>query len=162
MKTPKKSIIVLGIILLAGTIQAQAPQSFKYQAIARDTQGNIIAEQEIGLRISILVETTGGGLVYAETHNVYSNQFGLINLLIGKGNVEYGVMSDISWGTNEHFVKIEMDVNGGEDYVTMGVSQLLSVPYALYAEESGTSASLSTGASTGSITGSNSSKLGSD
>ncbi len=116
---------------------AQAPQSFKYQAIARDVEGIIISNQNIGIRISILLGSAGGNALYTETHSVRSNQFGLINLEIGKGNIISGKISDISWGTNEYFVKIEMDVTGGDDYVIMGISQLLSVPYALYAERSG-------------------------
>ncbi len=134
----KKIIFIALISILSITFcNAQAPQSFKYQAIARDMYGDVIADQNIGLRISILAGRTEGDAVYSEKHQTRTNQFGLINLEIGKGNVESGDMSNIVWGTNEHFVKIELDANGGEDYVIMGVSQLLSVPYALYAETSG-------------------------
>ncbi|MCP4091345.1 MAG: collagen-like protein, partial [Gammaproteobacteria bacterium] len=118
----KKIFIVLTVCILAILSGlAQAPQSFKYQAIARGVEGNIVSNQNIGLRISILAESAEGVLVYAETHNVRSNQFGLINLEIGKGTKISGEISDISWGTNEHFVKIEIDISGGDDYVTMGV-----------------------------------------
>ncbi|MCP4088391.1 MAG: collagen-like protein, partial [Gammaproteobacteria bacterium] len=124
----KKLFSIVSVFVLASVMSfAQAPQSFKYQAIARDIEGNIISDKNIGLRISILLGSAGGVIVYSETHNVRSNQFGLINLEIGKGKIESGDMSVISWGTNEHFVKIEIDVSGGEDYFVMGVSQLLSV-----------------------------------
>ncbi|MCP4091259.1 MAG: collagen-like protein, partial [Gammaproteobacteria bacterium] len=118
------TLIFSVFIIIAGSVLAQAPQSFKYQAIARDVEGNIISNQNIGIRISILLGSAGGAALYTETHSVRSNLYGLINLEIGKGKIVSGKISDIIWGTNEHLDKIELAVSGGGDYVVMGVSQL--------------------------------------
>ncbi|MCD4681208.1 MAG: tail fiber domain-containing protein [Bacteroidales bacterium] len=130
----KKLTIVFGIILLAGSLLAQTPQSFKYQAIARDNLGNIIADQDVSMRISILEGSASGTAVYTEIHVPHTNQFGLFNLSIGQGTVIAGNLGNISWGTNTFFIKTEMDPAGGTTYALMGTSQLLSVPYALYSE----------------------------
>ncbi len=129
-------IVFLCIIFTALNF-AQAPQSFKYQAIARDVEGNVISDQQISLRISLLQESETGTAVYSETHELQTNQFGLINLEIGMGKNKSGEISSINWETGKYFVNVEIDVNGGSDFVSMGISQLLSVPYALFAESAG-------------------------
>jgi len=126
-------------ILSVSSSIAQVPQSFKYQAVARDIEGNVISDQQLSLRINLLQGSRSGQLVYSEIHNVKTNRFGLINIEIGKGKNKTGEISAINWGLSQYFVNIEIDINGGVDYVNIGVSQLLSVPYALYAEESGNS-----------------------
>ncbi len=131
----KKLTLTFGILMIiASTILAQAPQSFKYQAVARDNPGNIIAEQDVGLRISILAGGAAGTPVYVETHLPHTNLFGLFSINIGQGTVVSGNFSGISWGTNTYFIQTEMDPAGGTLYALMGTSQLLSVPYALYSE----------------------------
>jgi len=128
----------LALALLPGIlIIAQAPQAFKYQAIARDKAGNILINNDIGLRISMVEVNRDGIARYVETHEVKSNPFGMINLVIGEGRGEKGEFSDINWGEDSYFVKIEMDITGGTDYAEMGTSQLYAVPYALYAENAG-------------------------
>src|SRR6187431_700093 len=121
------------LLVLSFLSFSQAPQSFSYQAIARDVAGNGIANQNIGLRISILQGSITGTSVYTETHTVLTDANGVLNLAIGTGAVTAGTFSSINWGEGTYFVKIEMDVTGGTNYVLMGTSQLLSVPYALYA-----------------------------
>jgi len=111
----------------------QAPQSFSYQAIARDASGLGISNQNIGLRISILEGSTTGLSVYTETHLIKTDVNGVLNLAIGTGTATNGTFSTINWGAGTYFVQIEMDITGGTTYVLMGTSQLLSVPYALYA-----------------------------
>jgi uncharacterized protein (TIGR02145 family) len=112
---------------------SQVPQSFSYQAIARNASGNGIANQNIGLRISILQGSPTGSSVYTETHTALTDANGVLNLAIGTGAVTTGAFSTINWSQGAFFVQIEMDVTGGTTYVLMGTSQLLSVPYALYA-----------------------------
>jgi hypothetical protein len=130
----KKLIFSLSLMLLAISIFAQVPEAFKYQAIARDLSGNVIANQNISLRINILQGSSTGTSVYCETHSVTSNGMGLMNLEIGNGTYVSGSFSGITWGTSTYYIKIEMDATGGTSYVPMGTSQLLSVPYALYAK----------------------------
>ncbi len=87
----KKLLLFIGIFLLhASLILAQAPQSFKYQAIARDDLGSIIADQDVSLRISVLESSVSGTAVYVETHIVHTNQFGLLNIVIGNGTIVSG------------------------------------------------------------------------
>jgi hypothetical protein len=134
-----KKLIILSTIFLVFLIdiKAQAPHSFKYQAIARDNKGEIITNQILGMRISILQGEIEGSEIYVETHQVNSNKFGLINLEIGNGIIITGDFDSINWSTGPYFVKIEIDKTGGDNYKVLGISQLLSVPYALYAEKAG-------------------------
>ncbi len=134
-----KKLIILFIIILVfiTNTKAQAPHSFKYQAIARDNKGEIIASHILGMRITLLQGDATGGEIYVETHEANSNKFGLINLEIGNGTVISGDFNSIDWSKGPYFVKIEMDESGGDNYKVLGTSQLLSVPYALYAEKAG-------------------------
>jgi len=116
---------------------AQIPQSFKYQAVARDSTGSVIVNQSVTFRISILKGSTTGFAFYTETHAVNTNQFGLVNLEVGNGNTIFGVFANINWQDGSFFIQIEMDVNGGSNFQLMGTSQLLQVPYSLYSEVSG-------------------------
>ena len=127
-------LLSASIFLPFGQASAQAPQSFKYQAVVRDGSGEIIADQQVGLQVSILQSSTSGTPVYAETHTPTTNGFGLINLEIGKGTVVSGDFSGIDWGSDSYFIKIEIDATGGTSYTDMGTTQLLSVPYALHAK----------------------------
>ncbi|NVO21558.1 MAG: hypothetical protein HXX13_17790 [Bacteroidetes bacterium] len=132
MKTIFLTLVFL--VLHFAAIMAQSPSSFSYQAVARDATGSPIINKAISLRISILQGTVTGSEVYKETHTVTTNPFGLVNLAIGNGTLVNGSFTGISWGSNPYFVKVEMDTAGGSNYVFMGTSQLLSVPYALNAK----------------------------
>jgi hypothetical protein len=133
-----KKLVLLSVLLLACSLfYGQSPQAFKYQAVIRDTSGTVIADQLVSLRISIIKGTIEGEVVYSEIHNLSSNSLGLVNLAIGSGMVTQGVFSEIPWGEDSYFIKLELDSQGGEDYFYMGTSQLLAVPYALYAETAG-------------------------
>lgn len=132
-----KTYLLLSIAcFIAAILFAQPPQSFKYQAVARDAGGNLLSSQNVTFRISILQGSAGGTSVYSETHAVISNDFGLANLNIGVGTPVSGNFSTIGWGMNTFFIKVELDPLGGSAYQLMGTSQLLSVPYALYARNS--------------------------
>ena len=132
-----KKILAFIYLLLLLQLQSYAvvPEAIKYQAVARDNGGNILANKNIGIRLSILKGNISGAAVYIETHATTSNNLGLINLEIGKGTPVTGTMSAINWGNDNYFIKIEMDETGGSNYTLVGTSQLVSVPYALYAKE---------------------------
>jgi len=134
----KTLILILAFALMPGMILlSQTPQAFKYQAIARDEAGNILSMWDISLRISLIQEGDDGKAVYVETHRIQTNIYGLINLIIGEGDIVNGDFCSIKWGENRHYIKIEMDINAGENYKEAGTSQLYAVPYALYAEQAG-------------------------
>ncbi|MCW3083854.1 MAG: hypothetical protein JWP12_1220 [Bacteroidetes bacterium] len=134
-----KNLLTLVLLLVAATIFAQAPQRFNYQAVARNSSGFILANQAVGMQISLRQGTATGTIVYTETHAVTTNDLGLMNLSIGGGTVTAGTFSSIDWSAGPYFIEISMDVTGGTSYVIMGTQELLSVPYALYAANSGTS-----------------------
>jgi trimeric autotransporter adhesin len=131
MKTKKLLIIALVNFLISALVLAQAPGSFKYQAILRDASGDIKASTNANILIDILKDSSTGTNVYAETFTAKTNAFGLINLEIGNGTLVSGNFKTIDWSAGPYFVKISVD--GTE----MGISQLLSVPYALYATKAG-------------------------
>lgn len=112
---------------------AQAPQGFNYQAVARDSAGNILTAQNIGLKVSIVADSLGGTVVYSETHSAITDNFGVFTMQPGSGTPVTGAFPAIDWGSATHFIQIEMDPAGSTNYQLMGTSQLLSVPYALFA-----------------------------
>jgi hypothetical protein len=132
-----KKLLFLLFSIFTLSISAQAPQAFNYQGVARDNKGVALANQNISLRMSILSGSASGTAEYVETHSVTTDAYGLFTLAVGGGKVVSGNFSQITWSSNTKFLKVEMDANGGTNYVFMGTSQLLSVPYALYAEKSG-------------------------
>ncbi|HRN38352.1 MAG TPA: tail fiber domain-containing protein [Flavobacteriales bacterium] len=127
------SLLLVGALGLATSMQAQAPQKFNYQGIARNTSGQPLANQALGLRISILDGTTAQ---YVETHNATTNNFGLYDVQIGGGTVVSGTMGAVTWASGTKNIKVAIDPDGGTSYVDMGTTQLLSVPYALHAATS--------------------------
>ena len=129
----KKIYTLFLALIFAGSLMAQAPQSFKYQAVARDASGEVIADQKVGFQISILQGSESGIAIYTETHVDSTNQFGLITLEIGTGTTTDDFTA-IDWGNDTYFIQIEMDMTGGTTYEEYGTSQLLSVPYAMHAK----------------------------
>ena len=132
-------LFVLTTLLSIGITSAQSPDMFNYQAVARDDQGNVIANQSVGIKVSILQGSASGSVVYEEEHTVTTTEQGVVNLMIGDGSVLSGTFSDIDWKSGTYFLEIGMDETGGTSYSTMGTTQLVSVPYAKYADSSGTS-----------------------
>ncbi|MDG1159170.1 MAG: hypothetical protein P8N19_06730 [Flavobacteriales bacterium] len=118
---------------------AQTPQKISYQAVVRDADNQLVSNSNVGVRLSIIAQSIDGMPVYIETHDGQTNDNGLLTLLMGDGDVEEGVFEEIDWSEGPFFIKTEMDPNGGVDYSIEASSQLLSVPYALYAETSGSS-----------------------
>lgn len=136
MKTILK-IIVLGIFLYGlspVSVIANSPNLISYQTVIRDNSGNPIVNQTVRLRFTILKSSATGTIVYGEVHTPTTNEFGLVNISIGSGTVATGVFNNINWGSADHFIKIELDADGGTNYTVMGTQQLFSVPYALHAK----------------------------
>lgn len=116
---------------------AQAPQTFNYQGVARDNAGNTLVNQNIGVQFDLRETAANGTVVYSETHTATTNNFGLFNLQVGNGTPSLGTLASMDWSNGPFFLEVSLDATGGTNYQSMGVSQLLSVPYALYAETSG-------------------------
>lgn len=126
-------VFVLFVITISN-LRSQTPQKISYQCIVRNSNNNLIVNQSIGIRISIVENTFNGNPVYIERHNSTSNSNGLVSLEIGSGIVESGNFSLIDWSQNTYFIKSETDLSGGNNYSIIGTSQILSVPYALHAK----------------------------
>ena len=124
-----KHSLTLSFLFAAFFATAQAPQGMNYQAIYRNAQGAAIANQNVSVQFSILDGSVGGPAVYVENQAAQTNQFGLFNLSIGQGSPVSGSFAAINWGSGSKFLKAE--VNGS----LLGTTQLLSAPYALYAEK---------------------------
>lgn len=132
-----QKLITISLVLLLAIAQAfaQAPNGINYQSVVRDANGDILANQSVSLQLSILQGSSTGTLVYQETHSLTTNQYGLVNLEIGSGQVITGTnLAAVDWANGPMFLSIGLDVSGGANYTAMGTTQLLSVPYALYAE----------------------------
>ncbi len=116
------------------TNSAQAPELFNYQATLRDNNGQLLVSDDISIRISILQNSTDGTPVYSETHAATTTSQGIVNLKIGSGSGT-DEFSGINWSNGPYFLKVEIDTEKSGTYTELGVTQLLSVPYALYAEK---------------------------
>ena len=112
---------------------AQTSNAIPYQAVARNSSGNLLVNQNVRLRFSIHNETASGTIVYQENQSVTTNNLGLFTVNIGQGTATTGTFATINWGTGLKFTQVEIDVNGGTNYVDMGTQQMMSVPYAFYA-----------------------------
>ena len=133
-------LLVLTVLCSLNTAIAQAPQAIPYQGVARNASGNILSNQSIGLRLSIMDLIPAGTVVYSETHTTATTNLGLFNLNIGSGTPIVGTLAGVVWGVGAKFIKVEMDPAGGVSYIDMGTTQLNSVPYALFAGQSGSTA----------------------
>ena len=130
----KKIFLIIALFLFSAAAIAQPPKLFKYQGLARGSDGNPVSNTTIALRISIHQGIPTGTVVYKETHLPITNEFGSFSINIGGGTVVTGNFSTITWGRNIFFQEVEMDITGGTNFVSMGTSQYLSVPYALSAD----------------------------
>ncbi len=128
------SLLCISLIFTTLNSWAQVPQSFSYQAVVRDAQGNIIQNQNVAFQFSIIENSSTGNTVYRETQFATTNNLGLVILAIGNGTAQQGTFSGIQWGNATYFLKVELDITGGSNFIDMGTTQLLSVPYALHAQ----------------------------
>lgn len=128
----------LCFLLLNLVVKAQTPpNAFNYSAVARNAASQPIATTTIGIQITILKTSPTGASQYSENHFVNTDAFGLFNLVIGAGAVQSGSMATIDWSNDNYYLKVGMDATGGTNFLTMGTTQLLSVPYAMYAKSAG-------------------------
>jgi hypothetical protein len=131
----KKTLITLSILLsVVSSSFSQAPQQMSYQAVIRNSSGNLLALQSVGIRLSIIQGSELGAVVFSENHVVGTNANGLVSIIIGTGNPLGGAIANINWASGPYFIKTETDVDGGTNYTLTETTQLQSVPYALHAE----------------------------
>jgi hypothetical protein len=134
----KRNYTLLLFLLATVSILAQSPEKMSYQAILQDASNVLLTNQEVGMQISILQTTITGTAVYIETQTATTNINGLVSLEIGSGTSSDD-FNTIDWSSGPYFIKIETDPTGGSSYSITGTSQIMSVPFALYAKTLGSS-----------------------
>lgn len=143
MKKNIKNLAILITIIVYQVIStsafAQVPPKMSYQAVIRDTNNNLVTNTALGMRISILQGSSNGTPVYVETQTPTTNINGLATIEIGTGTVITGSFASINWAASPYFIKTETDPTGGTSYSITGNKELISVPYALYAANAGSS-----------------------
>lgn len=130
------SLVAFTVLASVGVL-AQSPQLLSYQAVVRDAGNILVTQSPVGMRVSILQGSPNGPAVYVETHAPTTNANGLASVAVGGGTVVSGSMVAIDWSAGPYFIKTETDPAGGTAYSIVGTTQLLSVPYALYASNAG-------------------------
>ncbi len=133
----KQLLNIFVLLLLANIAMAQAPQGIPYQAVARNSSGAILASTAISVRFTIRDSIATGTIKYRETFSVTTSAQGMFSVNVGQGTPITGTFSVINWGANSKFLQVELDPSGGSSYIDMGTTQMMSVPYALYAANSG-------------------------
>ena len=136
----KKFYTILCIAIASLTqLHAQAPQGFNYQATVRNSSGDLIVNTNVYFKFNVIQGSQTSIPVFTELHYVPTDDLGQVNLVIGQGTATTGTFSELDWSQGSYYLGIELDTGSG--YVAMGTTQLLSVPYALYAENSGNATS---------------------
>jgi hypothetical protein len=131
-----KKLILLALLLQSIVALSQVPQGINYQATARNTTGQAIVNQTVNFKFNLIQTLITNNPVYSETFTATTDDLGHVSLVIGQGTVVTGTFSSINWASGPYFLKVDLD--SGTGYVTMGTTQLLSVPYALYASNTAT------------------------
>lgn len=134
----KNLLLSLCVFTFTTFVKAQSPSMVCYQAVATNASGAELVSTDISIRASILKGSITGTAVYTETHDVKTDQFGLFTLDLGSKAAAGTDLSKVDWGKGPYFLKIEMSVPKGGVFREIGTSQLLSVPYALYASKADT------------------------
>lgn len=132
-----KKILFACAVLISSVAFAQVPQAVNYQGIARNGSGTALANQALGIQLTIHQGSPTGTIVYKENHFPTTNAFGLYTTQLGMGSAVTGTFSTISWANGPYYLETGMDITGGTNFTAAGTSQLISVPYALYAETAG-------------------------
>jgi hypothetical protein len=129
------TVILISLMVLQG--QDAPPQAFSFKATIVSKTGAIVASKTVAIRLSVIKNNTNGISVFSETFLPKTNEYGQVDILIGNGTRVSGNFSTIEWSNDKYFLKTEVDVKGGRDYILMSITQLLSVPYAMYAKTAG-------------------------
>lgn len=130
-----KKLLIFCLVVYSGLLFAQSPMAFSYQGVVTNASGDIVGNQAVNVKVSILTDSAAGTMVYSETHQLESSAIGLFSLSIGTGTALDGSFNSIAWGAGRHFIETAIDITGETNYIYAGTVELLSVPYALYALE---------------------------
>jgi hypothetical protein len=132
----RKPLLLPLLFLLISAIPAIAqfvPHGFSYQTVVRDPSGAPVANKSLSFLFEIRSGAPNGQLSFSETQTASTNEFGLVSLVIGQGTNLQGDFSTINWGGGAKYLDVWVETSPG-NYDELGNTQLMSVPYALYAE----------------------------
>jgi hypothetical protein len=129
--------IILTVLFMSFYLKAQTPEGINYQAVIRKTNGALVTNTTVAIRIQIKQNSANGTVVYAERQSVITSQYGLVNFVIGQGTILSGTFSAINWSTGNYWVSLGVDFVNGTNYLDYGSQRLMSAPYALYAKTAG-------------------------
>src|SRR5688572_26521219 len=129
----KKLLFAGTLLLLCAAVYAQQPKGMKYQAVARDHTGAILANKKIALKITLGAEGAGGTVYYTELHEVVTTPFGLFDLVIGEGKPEKGTFAGVPWSVSDVWMQVAIRGEQRGDFIVISNSRLLAVPYAFHA-----------------------------
>jgi len=145
----KNYLFTVILLFLGLSLNAQAPQGFNYQATVRNSSGNLVLNESVRFSFNIIQGSQTADPTYSEDHALLTDDLGQVSLVIGQGSPTAGVFSEVDWSIGNYYLAIELDTGNG--YVAMGTTQLLSVPYAMYSNNSGSSNELPSGGSNGQV-----------
>jgi hypothetical protein len=130
-----KKVYLIIFLFIGVAASAQAPDKMSYQAVIRDANGEILKNQDVSIQFSVLQTSISGTSVYQEDHKLTTNSNGLVSVYMGIGAVSSGDFSTIDWSDGTYFLKTEIDPTGGSNYTIISTTELVSVPYAVYANK---------------------------
>ncbi|WP_461092681.1 hypothetical protein [Spirosoma gilvum] len=133
------TLLIIGFFCITSALAQSGLQFINYQGVARDASGQALASASISLRLSICSDAAGNTALYIETHQLTTDARGLFSIKIGAGTASLGTFSGVTWNTGDRYLKAELIQNGNP--VLLAVTQLVAVPYALYAEKANQSSS---------------------
>jgi len=141
MKRTLRILLFTAATFIVTSLKAQAPNGINYQAVIRTNTGTLASNQAVVIRARILQTTANGTAVYSERHNLTTDQFGLVNFVIGNGVFLAGnPFANLNWGNGPYFLELGVAFTNQVNplvYMPYGTQQMMSVPYALYAKSSG-------------------------
>ena len=129
----KKTLSLFAILFVSVAMIFAQPQKMTYQTVIRDANNELVVNQQVGVKVSILLDSINGGAVFAERHTAFTNSNALVTIQVGTGTtISAATLSDITWADHDYFLKVEIDPTGGTSYTITGTQQFLSVPYAFH------------------------------
>lgn len=137
MKKTNILLIFVPIFLFSLTLLSQVPNAINFQAVAKLNDGSLVVDKQISVKVLLSQASISPNLRYAEVHMVNTNSVGHFAFKIGKGEAVMGSFVDVEWKNGDVVLNLEIDINGGSAFEPLGSSELLTVPYAFYAQAAG-------------------------
>lgn len=133
-----KNIFLLLSLLLSNQVIAQNQSSIAFQAVARNSQGIVISNKQLQVRISLLTDTIKNNIVYQEIKSITTNPLGMFTILIGANEFAKikteGDFTKIKWSEKEHFIRVEIDPDNHLNFTYVGQQPINYVAYAFTAD----------------------------